>query len=49
MIIVKIDNSVNMHDKVEVIYDVVKTARFTGQTTYTVTSSINSNVDRIYK
>lgn len=48
MIIVKIDDKVKIHDKVEVIYDVKKTSNFTGQTPYTVTSSINSNVKRVY-
>lgn len=49
MIIIKIDDSVKLHDKVEVIYDVVKTSKYTNQTVYTVTSSINSNILRIYK
>ena len=49
MIIIKIDNNVKIHDRVEVIYDVVKTSKYTNQTVYTVTSNINSNVNRIYK
>lgn len=49
MIIVKIDNNVKLHDKVEVIYDVKETSNYTKQTVYTVTSNINSNVKRSYK
>ena len=49
MITVKIDENIKIHDEVEVIYDVKKTAKYTGQTVYTVTSSINSNVKRIYE
>ena len=48
MIIIKIDKNVKLHDRVDVIYDVVKTSRYTNQTVYTVTSNINSNVDRKY-
>ncbi len=48
MIIVSIDDKIKLHDRVDVIYDVVKTSRYTKQTVYTVTSSINSNVTRRY-
>ena len=49
MITVIINDNVKIHDEVEVIYDVKKTASYTNQTVYTVTSSINSNVKRIYE
>lgn len=48
MITVQIDKSVKIKDKVIVIDSVKEVARFTKQTEYTVTSSINSNVKRVY-
>lgn len=48
MITVKIDKDVSINDKVIVIDSVKKTASYTKQTVYTVTSNINSNVKRIY-
>lgn len=48
MITVEIDKNVKIKDKVIVIDSVKEVARFTKQTEYTVTSSINSNVKRVY-
>lgn len=48
MITVEIDDSVSLNDKVVVIDSVKETSMYTNQTVYTVTSSINSNVRRVY-
>ena len=48
MITVEIDDSVSLNDKVVVIDSVKETSMYTNQTVYTVTSSINSNVKRVY-
>lgn len=49
MMTIKIDENVKIHDKVIVIDNIKEVAAHTKQTAYTVTSNIDSSLNRIYK